>query len=114
MGNAIRLGWLAALAACLPLTGCVYTAERYWVRESTPNHLGPRVPLQEIMEKRGPFFEALRACVIAHDPERLPELEAGRGYPTSGWFMESERHDAVLSCMRNQGWATMPATLLIP
>jgi hypothetical protein len=60
------------------------------------------------------FPETLHACVAAHDPDSLPDVEAGRGYPLSGWFIDTDQHKAVLHCMALQNWYATPTTLLMP
>lgn len=53
--------------------------------------------------KPSPWQVDQRACVTAHDPGRLAELDSADGYRDHGWFL-SPRRFAVMDCMRQKGW----------
>ncbi|MDE1148386.1 MAG: hypothetical protein PW843_17505 [Azospirillaceae bacterium] len=103
---------LGVVALCLPLAGCFYTGERQWTYGGPVSHGVARI--QAVADGQAMFPQLLRACVAANDPGRLADLDAGKEYPTSGWFIDNDRHDAVLRCMRAQRWDLRPTTLLMP
>lgn len=59
-----------------------------------------------------PWRTDLRACVAAHDPGRLGEIEAPEGYRFWGWFLSGRRF-AVMDCMRQKGWQDTPALAIL-
>ncbi|EGY02729.1 hypothetical protein AZA_87656 [Nitrospirillum viridazoti Y2] len=107
---------LVMMGICLALAACAYTGDRRWNVDMallTRDH--PSLAQQQalVREKEQHFPETLRACVAANDPERLADLDAGRGYPISDWHV-GKAHDAVLACMRAQGWVTTSTSRLSP
>ena len=91
------------VALCgLATASCGYTAEREWARL----HLigTPEPPVTNLPS-------ALRTCVEMHDPDRLHDLNKGRKYLTSGWFVGNSRREPVLRCMKQNGWMAVPTQI---
>jgi hypothetical protein len=53
-------------------------------------------------------------CIAAHDNERLADIDQGREYPISGWFVNSARTTPVVLCMQERGWLAVPTSLYAP
>jgi len=84
---------------------CAYTFERQWTRA----HLAgaPELPVTD-------FSRSLRSCVATYDPDRLRDLDEGREYLTSGWFVDFDRMLPVIQCMKEHGWTAMPVNIYTP
>ncbi|WP_044563259.1 hypothetical protein [Azospirillum sp. B4] len=103
--------------ACLAvLAACAYRGDRRWnVDMALLTRGNPSLAQQQalVRDKEAHFPETLRACVATHDPDHLAEVEAGRDYPISDWH-GGRVHEAVLACMRDQGWVTTSTSRLSP
>ncbi len=84
----MRSAGLLARAATVPLVGgCAYDVSRNWVPIGTTADLGGGDGLVAT-----PFRPALVRCVADHHPGYFPQIEAGGGYPISGWFPSAKRY----------------------
>ncbi|TWB35213.1 hypothetical protein [Nitrospirillum pindoramense] len=107
---------LVTMGMGLALAACAYTGDRRWnVDMALLTRGNPSLAAQQdlVREKERHFPETLRACVAANDPDHLPDLDAGRGYPISDWHV-GRAHDAVMACMRDQGWVATSTSRLSP
>ncbi|MBB6253958.1 hypothetical protein [Nitrospirillum iridis] len=106
---------IVVLATCLALGACA-GGRRWNVDMALLTRDQPSLAAQQalVREKQRHFPETLRACVAANDPDRLADLDAGRDYPISDWHAGGAAHEAVLDCMRAQGWVTTSTSRLLP
>lgn len=102
----IRRGVLSPLA-CVLLGACsLYTFERDWsVSVSTDQYTTPATQEAAFAEKWSHLRPDLRECVAANDPERLGDVDKGKGYRIDGWFLDHKHTDAVIDCMRLKGYS---------
>jgi hypothetical protein len=54
----------------------------------------------------------LHECVSTYDADRLAEIDQGREYRISGWFIDRPHTDAVINCMKIKGWRVFGESLL--
>jgi hypothetical protein len=91
-----------ATAAC----SSIFTYPRNWSAPLTfPKPQRPDAIEAAAKDKWAHFPSDLRACVAAHDPSHLADLDEGHKYRISGWFIDRPRTDEVIQCMTGKGWA---------
>jgi len=97
--NKIAFVFLTSLltASCSP----IYVAERGWSTCSDPKTCAPDEN----------FHRDITACVSAFDPGHLDEVDSKEGYRISGWFIDGDRVEPVVSCMRKKHWWVMGPAL---
>ena len=77
---------LLALSACAP----IYTPETEWYYDA------PKTD--------GDFRPDLTECVQDYDRPHLYEMDDDGEYQPTGFFIETTRTQAVVSCMEAKGW----------
>ncbi len=82
--NLLLLTVLAFISACAP----IYTPETEWYSDKPDETFRPD----------------LTACVQQNDPSNIDEMDDGGEYEPSGFFVETSRTQAVVSCMEAKGW----------
>ncbi len=109
----VRVTAVSCFAAIAAAGGCasVYYPPEGWAR----GYDSTLYPSQEavaaaVAQDRNRFRSDLVDCVTARDPAHLRELDDGRTYRLTGWFVPARRFGkgSVRDCLIGKGWQPAP------
>jgi hypothetical protein len=107
----MRPAAMLALAVCLG--GCsVYMPEREWSLGIPTDRYRSKQAQEAFIEDRHAHFPAeLRDCIASQDPSHLDDIDAGKKYRLSGWFIDRQATSRVIRCMQGKGWSISGAAI---